>query len=392
MYGYSQRLSWSCSPNPFTQAIEKKRRAGAAILDLTVSNPTIAFSDYPHSEIRRAYGSIQSFAYEPDPAGKESTRIAIAGYYRRRNIQISPSRLLATASTSEAYALLFKLFCGPGDEVLVPVPSYPLFEYLASFECIRVIPYRLLYDGSWFIDFANLRDRISQRTRAIIAVNPNNPTGSFLKKAEAVELAAIAREHELPVISDEVFMDYALTPGQDRTRSFIGIDSVLSFSLNGLSKAAGMPQMKLGWIAINGPEAEQALARQRLELILDTYLSVSTPVQAALPDLFEIGERMQTRILHRTRENQARLQELLRDSPAHLLHLEGGWSAIIQLPNTRSEEEWVTRLLNEYDVVVQPGYFFDMPDGTYIVVSLITPPDEFLEGIRRLRRLATALC
>ena len=391
LYRYSHRLSWSCPPNPLIQTIEDRRRKGAKLLDLTISNPTAVFSDYPHPRISSLYGHIESFAYEPEPTGKESARIAIAEYYKRRDLEISPSQLLITASTSEAYAALFKLFCDVDVEVLVPVPSYPLFEYLASFEGVRAVPYRLLYDGSWFIDFTNLREHISDRTRAIITVNPNNPTGSFLKNSEAMALADLARDHGLPVISDEVFMDYAFTPDPNRIGSFIGFDSTLSFSLNGLSKAAGMPQMKLAWIAINGPAPERAIAKQRLELVLDAYLSVSTPVQVALPGLFEIGEEVQHRIGRRTRGNRTRLQELLRDSPAHPLHLEGGWSAVIQLPNTRSEEEWVSRLLNECEVVVQPGYFFDMPGEPYIVVSLITPPDDFLEGIKRLRQL-TAQC
>lgn len=387
LYRYSHRLSWSCPPNPLIQTIEDRRRKGAKLLDLTISNPTAVFPNYPHSQISNLYGRIESFAYEPEPTGQESARIAIAEYYKRRNLEISPSQLLITASTSEAYASLFKLFCDIDGQVLVPAPSYPLFEYLASFEGVRAVPYRLLYDGSWFIDFASLRERISDKTRAIVTVNPNNPTGSFLKNSEAMALADLAREHALAIISDEVFMDYAFTPDPNRTSSFIGLDATLSFSLNGLSKAAGMPQMKLAWMAINGPEAERALAKQRLELVLDAYLSVSTPVQVALPGLFEIGDEIQHRIGRRTRGNRTRLQELLRDSPAHPLHLEGGWSAVIQLPNTRSEEEWVIRFLNEYEVVVQPGYFFDMPGEPYIVVSLITPPDDFLEGIKRLHQL-----
>ncbi len=294
---------------------------------------------------------------------------------------------MLTASSSEAYALLFKLFCDPQTEVLVPRPSYPLFEYLAALESVRIVPYRLNYDGAWFIDWANLREQISQRTRAVVIVNPNNPTGSFLKAHELDELVRIAREHRLPVISDEVFLDYSLGPKSEKVESLIGADSILSFCLDGLSKTAGMPQVKLGWIAINGPEEEVRLARRRLELVLDTYLSVSTPVQRAEPKLIEIGTEFQQIVVERTARNLSSLRDLLHGTPAHPLHTEGGWSAIVQLPCTVSEETWVARLIDEQGVIVQPGYFFDMASEAYVVVSLITPPDEFDDGIIRLGAL-----
>jgi alanine-synthesizing transaminase len=371
--------------------VEQRRKAGVSLIDLTVSNPTEVLGDYPHSAIGRAYANVKDFAYRPDPLGALESRAAVARYYESRELAVSPGQILLTASTSEAYSLLFKLFCNSGDEILAPLPSYPLFEYLAALESARIVPYRLVYDGSWYIDFANLQRQISPRTRAVVVVNPNNPTGSFLKKFEAETLLDVAQQHKLPIISDEVFMDYSFGLGGDRVRTSIGYDSVLSFSLNGLSKAAGMPQMKLAWIALNGPGGEREAARERLELLLDTYLSVGTPVQCALPELLDIGEGIQEQIRFRTAQNLKAVHHLLESSPACCLHCEGGWSAIIQLPRRLSEEEWITRLLDEQHVVVQPGYFFDMPSEVYVVVSLITPPDEFVEGIRRVRHLASSV-
>jgi alanine-synthesizing transaminase len=389
LFSYSERLLWSLSSNAFSRLVEEKRTAGDPLLDLTVSNPTQVMDDYPHAAISRAYANINDFAYRPAPFGQEGSRVAVARYYERRNISISPAQILLTASTSEAYSLLFKLFCNSGDEILAPLPSYPLFEYLAGLESARVVPYRLVYDGSWYIDFTSLRQQISPRTRALVVVNPNNPTGSFLKKSEAEELADVTREYSLPIISDEVFMDYPLDPEADRVTTLIGDDSVLSFSLNGLSKAAGMPQMKLAWIALNGPERDREVALTRLELLLDTYLSVGTPVQCALPELFEIGEDIQKEIRRRTAENLKALELLLEGSPVCCLHCEGGWSAILQLPQSLTEEEWITRLLQQENVIVQPGYFFDMASEAYVVVSLITPGEQFSEGVRRVRRLAS---
>jgi alanine-synthesizing transaminase len=371
--------------------VEERRKAGVPLIDLTVSNPTVIFKEYPNLEIGRAYASVKDFAYRPDPLGAWESRVAVAGYYERRKFAISPAQILLTASTSEAYALLFKLFCDSGDEILVPLPSYPLFEYLAALESARIVPYRLVYDGSWYIDLANFRQRISPRTRAVVIVNPNNPTGSLLKNSEVEALLEVAQQHKVPIISDEVFMDYAFRANADCVRTLIGHDSVLSFSLNGLSKAAGMPQMKLAWMALNGPEKERETARERLELLLDTYLSVGTPVQCALSELLDIGEGIQKKIRFRTAQNLKAALELLAGSTACCLRCEGGWSAIIQLPRSLSEEEWIIRLLERQKVIVQPGYFFDMPSEAYVVVSLVTPPDEFLEGIRRLRQLASSV-
>jgi hypothetical protein len=381
LYSYSRRLTWDHSQNAFTRLAEEQRRAGASLLDLTSANPTEVFDKYPHAEIQQAYARLDDFTYRPDPFGTERARQAIADWYERRGIAVSPDQLALTASTSEAYALLFKLLCDPGDEVLVPSPSYPLFEYLARLESVEAVPYRLLYDGSWFVNFTSMRAAISARTRAIVVVNPNNPTGSFLKSHETEELFKIAQQHNLAIVADEVFMDYAFAGTGGCTRTFIGDDRVLSFSLGGLSKSAGMPQMKLAWIAVNG----RAEVRGRLELLLDTYLSVATPVQYALGELLAIGEGVARQIHTRVARNRAALESILRHSPVHVLHAEAGWSAVLQLPNIWREEAWMAELIRRRRVLVQPGYFFDMPSEPYAVVSLLTPEDAFAEGIERLR-------
>jgi hypothetical protein len=387
LYSYSERLSWSFFENAYSQAIAGKRRANAPLLDLSLSNPTTALASvYPHDAIRRAFGSLETFLYEPDPSGLVEARQAIAAYYRKDGTAISAENILLTSSTSEAYALLFKLFCDPGDEVLAPVPSYPLFEYLSALESVRMVPYSLVYDGSWYVDFKEMERQITPRTRAIVLVNPNNPTGSFLKDPECRELFALAARNNLPILSDEVFMDYEIAAGP-RIKTLIGRDDVLSFSLNGLSKSAGMPQMKLGWIVINGPAAARATAKARLELLLDTYLSVNVPVQRALTDLLLIGRQIRDDLRLRIAGNLSELLDSLRSVPAHMLHLEGGWSATLRLPATRSEVAWLDHFLSEGNVVVQPGYFFDMPGEPYIVVSLIVEPAIFRAGISEIRRL-----
>lgn len=387
MHSYSERLSWSFLENAYSRTIARLRRAGARLLDLSVSNPTTALgSIYPHDAIRQAFGRIDTFLYEPDPCGLLHAREAIAAYYRESGILASAENILLTASTSEAYGFLFKLFCNPGDEVLAPLPSYPLFEYLSAFESVRIVPYSLAYDGIWYLDFREIERQVTPRTRAIVLVNPNNPTGSFLKIPEFEELIAFAARHNLPILSDEVFIDYEIAVGPN-IKTLIGQDDALSFSLNGLSKSAGMPQMKLGWMVVNGPDPARAIAKARLELILDTYLSVNTPVQRALPDLLGAGVQIRGALRSRIAENVSALSESLSGAPAHLLHLEAGWSAILRLPATRSEAAWLDRFLIEGNVIAHPGYFFDMPGEPYIVISLIVEPSIFRRGVSEIRRL-----
>ena len=393
MYRYSKRLSWSVPNNLFSILLGERRAAGNPLLDLTVSNPTEAFPDYPHSEIAEALGSIRNFRYQPEPFGRMDTRAVIVRRLEQRTpgLDLTPQHVALTASTSEAYSHLFKLLADPGDEVLVPTPSYPLFDYLAQLEAVKLKPYRLVYDGSWSIDFSSLEAAASHKTRAIILVNPNNPTGSFLKRSEFDNLRNFALNRGLPLISDEVFMDYGFAGSTDRVSTLNGHHDVLSFALNGLSKAAGMPQMKLAWISVNGPPNVREQACARLELLLDTYLSVSTPVQLASEGLLSIGDRIQDSIRNRIQKNLSRLATLLSDERIHMLHTEGGWSAVLRVPKILSEEQWITRLLQEHDVVVQPGYFFDLSGGTFLVASLLTPEDTFAAGVSRMLDLSKSL-
>lgn len=383
---FSERLTWSTPRNPYSLLLERERASGAVLLDLTTANPTVAFPNYPHKEIAAAYGAIDSFAYEPEALGTRSARQAIAGWYGELGIPVAIEQVAVTASTSEAYSILFKLLCNPGDEVLIPCPSYPLFEFLGSAEAIKTRPYQLNYDGSWFIDFASIENALSPRTKAVVIVNPNNPTGSFLKADEANRLADLAQKHHFALISDEVFMTYPAEPEPaQQIRTLIGRHDVLSFSLNGLSKAAGMPQLKLGWLVVNGPTGEATSAMEKLELLLDNYLSVSTPVQLALPALLRLGAELHERIQIRVCRNRAFLAQHFTDNQVKLLASEGGWSAILRVPRLHSEEGWIVKLLTERKMIVQPGYFFDMATEAFLVVSLLTNPVDLADGVNRLQ-------
>jgi alanine-synthesizing transaminase len=380
---FSSRLNWNQPRNALSELLEEKRRQAAPVLDLTESNPTREGFGYPGSEILAALSDERCLRYDPTPRGLESGREAVAGYYRDRGVEVSPASILLTASTSEAYAFLFKLLADPGDEILAPRPSYPLFEFLAGLESVRIIHYPLRYDGVWHIDFEALEAALTNRTRALVVVNPNNPTGSFLKSAELERLEALAAERGLAILSDEVFSDYVFAPDPARVPTLAGPRRALAFSMSGLSKIAGLPQLKLGWIVASGPGADAALGA--LELVADTYLSVGTPVQVALPRLLEVSRTVHDQIRGRTAANLARLRQALEGSPATALRVEGGWYAILQVPRTRSEEEWTLALLRDCDVLVQPGFFFDFESEAFLVVSLLCEPQTFAEGIYRLR-------
>jgi len=377
---FSARFHWDQSPNRLTRLLADKRRAGAAILDLTESNPTRAGFSYP-AEIAEALADPRALRYDPQPAGLLTAREAVCRYYAEAGYPVAPDQVLLTASTSEAYAYLFKLLADPGDEVLVPRPSYPLFEFLATMESLRVVSYPLVYHGAWSIDCDTLATAITPRTRAIVLVNPNNPTGSFLKRDELRFLQA----RGIALMSDEVFADYAFTDDDARVRTLAGSIETLSFSMSGLSKVAGLPQMKLGWIVISGPAAARAAARDKLEWIADTYLSVSTPVQHAASRLLELGKDIQQQIAARGRANLEFLASAIgAESPCRTLAVEGGWYATVQLPRIRREEEWALDLLQQDNVLVQPGFFYDFESEAYLVLSLLTEPGTFQEGCRRL--------
>ena len=367
--------------------MDEKRSAGAAILDLTESNPTAAGIEYPSDQILAALADPRALLYQPAAAGLPTARAAVSkDYYAGR---VDPSRILLTASTSEAYAFVFKLLVDPGDEVLVPRPSYPLFDLLAALDAVRVVQYPLVIpgggQGAWAIDFDALAGSITPRTRAIVLVNPNNPTGSFLKQSELGPLIELCREHNLALISDEVFSDYALHPNPRLVLSLTAVTDVLTFCLSGLSKVAGLPQMKLGWIVTGGPTHDHEQAFQRLELIADTYLSVSAPVQLAAPVLLGLRTQLQNQILGRVRANRAfLLSQIGPRSPWRHLEVEGGWYAILEAPRIQTEEEWVLSLLASDGVLVQPGFFFDFEREAFLVLSLLTPEEVFREGVRRI--------
>ena len=382
---FSSRLDWDLRPNRLAEALEAKRRSGAPILDLTESNPTRAGLVYPAGKILSTFANSRALVYEPDPAGLPSAREVVASYYEGRGTIIDPARIILTASTSESYAWLFKLLANPGDEVLVPRPSYPLFEILAQMESVRVVQYPLVYHDGWSIDLDALKHGLTDRARAIVLVNPNNPTGSFVKQRELEALVALCRERRLALISDEVFADYSFGTDPTRVGSLTGVDGALTFCLSGLSKIAGLPQMKLGWMVIGGPAALCLQARQRLEHIADTYLSVGTPVQHALPALLKAGVEVRRQIAARVAGNLQTLRAAVHaESAAQVLSAEGGWYAILRVPRTRTEEEWCLDLLDRDDVLVQPGFFYDFGSEAYLVLSLLTPPETFREGVGRL--------
>jgi hypothetical protein len=380
---FSARTRWDRTANRLARLLAEKRRGGGALLDLTESNPTRAALPYPE-DLLLPLADPGGRRYDPTPTGLREAREAVAADYARRGAAIDPGRIVLTASSSEAYALLFKLLCDPGDAVLVPRPSYPLFDFLARLESVEVFRYPLRYDGTWSLDLEALAAAVTPRTRAVVVVHPNNPTGSYVKRAEAERLAGLCAERGLALIADEVFADYAIAPAPDRAGSFAADGHALAFALGGLSKSCGLPQLKLGWIAVAGPGGPREEALARLEIVADTYLSVGTPVQRALAALLARLPELQAPIARRIHENRLRLAAAVADTPASLLGLEGGWYAALQVPRTLTEEERVLRLLAERDVLVHPGYFFDFEAEAFLVLSLLPPPQAFAAAVTRM--------
>ena len=377
---FSQRLAWGAQENRLARAEAERRASGLPFLDLTLSNPTQADLPYPTAAIAQALADPAAALYQPSPRGLSPARAAVAADYARRGAAVDAGDILLTASSSESYALLFKLLGNPGQVVLVPEPSYPLFDYLANLEGLVPRPYRLAFDGRWHIDFQSLD---FADVAAIVVVSPNNPTGSYLSAEDCDRLTSLAAERGLAVIADEVFADFPLAPAADAVVAVAGRPGpALTFSLGGLSKASGLPQMKLGWIATSGPRELVGPALANLELVADTYLSVGTPVQLALPRLLELGVEIRRAIHARVQRNrQALAGRIDAHSPCTLLPAEAGWSAILRVPEIMTDEEWALRLLREDGVLVQPGYFFDLRLGATLVVSLLTPPATFDRGV-----------
>jgi alanine-synthesizing transaminase len=374
--------------NALTRAVHRLRAAGTAILDLSESNPTQAGLPYP-PDLLHALALPAALRYQPHPLGLRSAREAVAGEFARRGAHIDPDHLVLSASTSEAYSWLFKLLCDPGDVVLMPQPSYPLFDYLTRLEGVAAEPYQLAYHGRWEVDLHSL-EQAPARTKAVLAVSPNNPTGSFLSARDVEGLIDICRRRQWALIVDEVFADYPIDVEVPITDIASQAD-VLTFTLGGASKSIGLPQVKLGWTLVGGPAAARAEALAAMEVIADTFLSVSTPVQVAAPALFRDGAIIRTRIHQRVRDNLVVARRLLADYAAcDLLPIEGGWSAIVRVPASRREEAIVIDLLEREHVLVHPGYFFDMPHEAFLVVSLLPDPETFARGFGRVLRSANS--
>ena len=378
---FSRRSRFDSRPNRFTRALEAARARGAPLVDLTAGNPTLAGVPYDEARVVSAFARPEALRYEPEPLGLASARETIARLWGERGLDVAPERVVVTASTSEAYAFSFKLFCDPGDEVLVPAPSYPLLEHVSQLESVRLVRYPLGYDGAWYIDVDAVRRAVTAHTRAIVVVTPNNPTGSYLKRGELEPLAELG----LPIVSDEVFAEYPLINDAHRARSALEAAETLVVALDGLSKLAALPQVKLAWMTLGGPEARVKEALARLELVADAFLSPSTAAQIALPELLANRHGAADAIRARVRANDAALRAACRDSEATPLFVEGGWYAVVRFPATRSDEDWALALL-ERGVVVHPGYFFDFEGPPCVVVSLLTPEVELAEGGARLAR------
>ena len=383
---FSARLPGQLEPNRLSRALAHARASGQILLDLTETNPTRVGISYPPALVS-ALASPGAATYAPEPRGLRSAREAIAKKGPGRFFD--PDHIVLTSSTSEAYSLIFKLLCDPGDGVLVPQPSYPLFELLTRLDAVDAAPYLLEQHGVWSIDRESLMRARTARTRAILVVSPNNPTGSMLRGDDREWLAAFAAEHRLALIADEVFVDYPLARRPDAV-SLRGEDRALTFVLGGLSKSVGLPQMKLAWIEVSGPPDLVASALLRLDVIADTYLSVATPVQLAAARLLNEGSAVSAQILSRLEENLKTLQALAQMSPAvSILPPEGGWSVVLRVPAVHREEELVLYLLEKQGVIVHPGFFFDFPDEAYLVLSLLPEPAVFRDGATRVLRAAT---
>ena len=408
---FSERTNWRLTQNRLTQSVEEARAKGVRLLDLTASNPTRVGLRYDSDAILRALGSSQAMDYDPQAKGLLPARQAVAAYYRElrgpdpgNEISfIDPERIVLTASTSEGYSYVFRLLCNAGDELLVPKPSYPLFEFLADLQDVKLVPYPLIYDHGWQMDFPSMEKAVTARTRGVVIVHPNNPTGSYVHAEERGLLNAFCRERGLALIVDEVFLDYALrsdgtvelhSTGQPKAAlptsavqqlSFVSNREVLTFTLSGLSKISALPQMKVAWVVTSGPDEIAHTALARLEVIADTYLSMNAPIQWAVPMLLEQRNDIQRHLMERVRANLAELdRQLVRQPSCQRLAVEGGWYAVLRVPVTRSDEELAIELVRERSVLVHPGHFYDFPSDGYLVLSLISPEPEFAEGAHRV--------
>jgi len=381
---FSQRTHWKLTPNRYTAALEGIRTAGRAFIDLTVSNPTQCGFHYDSAKILAAFQNPKALAYEPEAKGLPAAREEVARYYQEdHGVAVAPDSILLTTSTSEAYSFVFRLLGNPHDEIVVPKPSYPLFDFLADIQDVTLIPYSLQYAHGWFIDFHSLVRALTPRTRGLLLVHPNNPTGSFVREEELQKLNDLCRERNLALVVDEVFLDYAL---DGRKRPTLAHNrEVLTFTLSGLSKIAALPQMKVAWVVVSGPESLAREALDRLEIIADTYLSLNSPTQWAFPTLFSQRHQLQPQIRERVQQNWKSLKsQVSLESCCKLLDTEGGWYAVLETNRGETDEELAIQLLREAGVLVHPGHFYDFPDEGHLVLSTITPVEEFRCGVEKL--------
>jgi aspartate/methionine/tyrosine aminotransferase len=402
---FASRTDWSLTPNRLSALIDERRAKGLRIVDLTESNPTRCGFIVDAERVLAALANPLSLTYEPDPRGLLYARQAVARYYGDRGVSVHPEQIFLTTSTSEAYSHIFRLLANPGDNILVPRPSYPLFEYLARLNDVELVPYQLNYDLGWQIDGPALASRLDTHSRAVLVVHPNNPTGSFVCRDELTLLIDCCRKQPLALIADEVFADYTFTRwatpslspandtaafnagarSQDRVLSFAAESRALTFTLSGLSKISALPQMKLAWVVVNGPEELLPAALARLEIIADTYLSVSAPLASAVPELLELRHQVQPQILRRVQQNLRWVDERLsRGCSVSRLETEGGWYLILRLPAVRSDEDWAIELLRGEGVLVHPGHFYDFPGEGHVVLSLLPFPELFQEGMLKV--------
>ncbi len=380
---FAERTNWNLAGNRLSEALARHRAGGKRLLDLTASNPTECGFAYDSEVILAALWNPAALRYEPNPKGLGSARLAVTKYYSARGVAISAEDIVLTTSTSEAYSFVFRLLCNPGDELLIPAPSYPLFGFLADIQDVKLVRYPLVYDHGWQIDFPSLQQAITPRTRGVIVVNPNNPTGHFIKDKELAKLNELCAARGLALIADEVFLDFAVRDARPVT--FAGDAGALTFAMSGLSKIAGLPQMKLAWVIASGPGELKRQAMETLEVIADTYLSPNAPVQLATPVFLEQRHGFQRQVMARVRKNLAELdRQLAGQKTCSRLEVEGGWYAVVRVPATVGDEELAIKLLRENDVYVHPGHFFDFAAEGYLVVSLIAREEEFAEGIRKL--------
>ena len=382
---FSSRTNWLLTPNRLSELLRERRQRGLPILDLTESNPTRCGFALDVEEILAPLHNPRALTYEPDPRGLPTARAAVAQYYSERGVLLDPDQIFLTASTSEAYSFVFRLLANPGDKILAPQPSYPLFDFLGALNDVEVVPYPLVYDDGWQVDLETLASRWESRSRAVLVVHPNNPTGSYVQKRELGRMIEICHHNQAAIIADEVFADYGFGADVDRVVTHAQNSEVLTFTLSGLSKISALPQMKVGWIVVNGPPELRNEAQARLEVIADTYLSVSAPVALATPQWLSHRRAIQSQVLERVQANLRKLDELLVPGlPVSRLRVEGGWYAILRVPSTRSDEDWAAEFLTQEGVAVHPGHFYDFPSEGFLILSLLPAPQVFQDAMGKV--------